>query len=459
MTAMHGPQQEMNHRQRKQCYMHSTIFDEQGPSPNSVYAPSRQHELYDKFSSNLGQANQKSPEIIIPKAADIKCTQNAGHNAVLPKTNGRDAMHGMARRSDEDHVVYDGETQRVVKASGKDHDTIPKEFWSTSTTLQWHDTRNEQCRNKNKGVNRQGYCAQDMKRQELSSEIFGTERKTDASTTMPKTELLSDSADYLRTDSALHDRKRCEELGDNPNGVSESRMRMHKNLSSSMNNTVPIHEASHQAPLPRQRIQGEDDPDTMQRRRQEKSFSDLFGTQMRERKDMRGNREEVLATHGCSFLDTRGEIAQRNKSHWKHAEDASPANRMEAQLNSTLFGHESPQKPSLDPGLEEVYRQERSCWDSKDAMHSCMEKARRTRLRDHRSDFDDTQGHTDASRKQDSMASMQMRLSMGAGRPEPRTSVEMTSSRNKGPGPEDREDLLKSPKSTKLASLQSSIFG
>jgi len=300
-----------------------------------------------------------------------------------------------------------------------------------------------------------------MKRQELSSEIFGTERKTDASTATAKTELLSDSADYLRTDSALHDRKRGEELGDNPNGVPEYRMRMHKNLCSSMNNTVPIHAAANQAPLPRQRIQGEDDPDTMQRRRQEKSFSDLFGTQMGERRDIRGKREEVLGTHGCSFLDTRGEIAQRNKSHWKHAEGSSPAHRMEAQLNSTLFGHESPQKPSLDPGLEEVYRQERSCWDSKDAMHSCMEKARRTRLRDHRSDFDDTQGHTDASRKQDSMASMQMRLSMGASPPEPHAPVEMMSSpqRNKGPGPEDREDLLKSPKSTKLASLQSSIFG
>jgi len=222
---------------------------------------------------------------------------------------------------------------------------------------------------------------------------------------------------------------------------------------------MPIHAAANQAPLPRPQIQGEDDPDTMQRRRQEKCFSDLFGTQMGERKDTRGKREEVLGTHGCSFLDTRGEIAQRNKSHWNHVEGASPAHRMEAQLNSSLFGRESPQKPSLDPSLEEVYQRERSCWDSKDAMHSCMEKARRTRLRDHRNDFDDTQGHTDASRKQDSMASMQMRLSMGAGPPEPRTAVEMTSSRNKGPGPEDREDLLKSPKSTKLASLQSSIFG
>jgi hypothetical protein len=370
-------------------------------------------------------------------------------------------MQGMGRRSDEDHVVYEGETQRVVKASGKDHDTIPKEFWSTSTTLQWHDTRNEQCRNKNKGINRQGYCAQDLKRQELSSEIFGSERKTDASTAMAKAELLSDSADYLRTDSALHDRNRCEALGDNPNGVSDSRMRMHRNLSSSIHNTVPIHAAANQAPLPVQRSQGADDPENMQRRRQEKSFSDLFGTQMGEKKDMRGKREEVLGFHGCSFLDTRGEIAERNKSHWKHDEGASPAHRMDAQLNSTLFGHESPQKPSLDPGLEEVYRQERSCWDSKDAMHSCMEKARRTRMRDHRSDFDDTPGHTDASRKQDSMASVQMRVSLGAGPPEPRTSVEVTSSqrRNKENGLENREDSLKSPKSTKLASLQSSIFG
>merc|ERR1712008_376798 len=290
---------------------------------------------------------------------------------------------------------------------------------------------------------------------------MGCQRLTDASTSKPQMELLADSANYLHTDSALYDPRRPEMIDHHSNGVSESRVRMYKNLCSSTNNTVPTHPAANQGPIPRQRNQGQDDPSSLQRRRQEKSFSDLFGTQMEERKDIRGRREEVLGTHGCSFLDTRGEIAQRNKSHWKHDEGASPAHRMDAQLNSTLFGHESPQKPSLDPGLEEVYRQERSCWDSKDAMHSCMEKARRTRMRDHRSDFDDTQGHSDASRKQDSMASVQMRVSLGAGPPEPRTSVEVTSSqrRNKENGLENREDFLKSPKSTNLASLQSSIFG
>jgi hypothetical protein len=272
-------------------------------------------------------------------------------------------------------------------------------------------------------------------------------------------ELLSESADYLLTDSALHDLRRTETADQNSNGVSESRKRMHKNLCSSTNNTVPTHPAANQGPVPRQRNQGEDDPSTLQRRRQEKSFSDLFGTQMGERREIRGQREEVLGTHGCSFLDTRGEIAQRNKNHWKNSEGASPAHRMAAQLNSTLFEYESPNKPALDPGLEEVHRQERTCWDSKDAMHSCMEKARRTRLKDHRNDFDDAEGHTDASRKQDSMASIQMRLSMGAVPEESRKSIEVSSpQRKKGPSPEHREQILQSPKSTKLASLQSSIF-
>lgn len=233
-------------------------------------------------------------------------------------------------------------------------------------------------------------------------------------------------------------------------------MRMQKNLSSSNHNTMPVHEAAKEPPC---LTQHGDDVGNMQRRRQEKNFSDLFGTQMGDRKEIRGQREEVLGTHGCSFLDTRGEIAQRNKDHWKQAEHDSPARRKGAQLDSSLFEYQRPEKPPIDPELEEVHRQERSCWDSKDAMHSVMENARRTRMKDHRKDFDDAEGQTDASRKQGSMASVQMRLSMTTD-PMMHTTWEPSSPppRAKGLSPSEREELLRSPKSTKLASLQSSIF-
>merc|ERR1712032_1061417 len=93
------------------------------------------------------------------------------------------------------------------------------------------------------------------------------------------------------------------------------------------------------------------------------------------------------------------------------------SNGRPAELHA--FEYESPNKPALDPGLEEVHRQERTCWDSKDAMRS----------------------------------------SMGAVPEESRKSIEVSSpQRKKGPSPEHREQILQSPKSTKLASLQSSIF-
>jgi len=459
----------MSARQRKHIYMHSTIFDANGPAPRSVYAPSRQHELFNNFSDTLGTVNRGSkPELDMPSANDMKCTQNAGHNAVLPfgGSGPQEVVKANTSRMGREVVVHDGEEKPVVRAAGKDHDSIPKEFWSTSTSLQWHDTRNERCRGGNQ-VERHGMAAQDLKRQELSSEVFGKARLTEASNTKlsARQELMADSADYLRMDSSLHAPK---QTSDRPGqtATAEARARLHQNLASSEHNTMPRSDRAQQGPG---QVHPEgDDPSNMPRRRQEKNFSDLFGVQMGERQQVRGKREEVTGTHSCSFLDSRCEIASRNKDHWRPDEHQSPSRRKDAERGSTLFDFDCPEKPQMDPRQQQVLKMERSCWDSKDGMQATTETARRRRMKDHLGDFDDREGQTHAGRKQESLASSQMRSGMGAP-PQPHDawpasmgspprSLGQGGYPGRGPPPAEREALLRSAKDTKLASLQSSIF-
>jgi len=474
VTGAAGVPSEMTARQRKHVYMHSTIFDAEGPAPNSVYAPSRQHELYGRFSDKLRAANRgQPPELEMPSALDMRCTQNAGHNAVLPGGPPQQAMPAAGARPTREVLLHDGEAKPVIHAAGKD-ESIPKEFWSTSTTLQWHDTRNEQCRGRNQAVDRQGLGAQELKLQELSSEVFGKARLVEASTATrtARHELMPDSADYLRVDSALHAPK----MSQPPEGerrpaaaAAEARARLHQNLASSANNSMPVPEGAPQGPIEVPPLG--DDPSNVDRRRQEKNFSDLFGAQMGERREVRGSREEVTGSHTCSFLDTRCEIANRNKEHWRQDQHQSPSRRKDAERDSTLFDFDCPEKPALGPELREVHRQERSCWESKDGMQAATETARRRRMKDHLHDFEGQVGCTHVTRKQESLASTQMRLGMGAA-PEPReawvapagpaprrlAAAGYGGAAGRGPSPGEREALLRSAKDTKLASLQSVIF-
>lgn len=466
-------QPELNARQRKHVHMHSTIFSSDGPTTKSVYAPSRQQELYRDVKTSLRANNNVAPEIALPSAADIKCTQNAGHNVVIPARGAQESRPaaagrtGPSPRTDQEVLVYDGEPHAVQRASGRDTEAIPKEFWSTSVNLQWHDTRNEQCRSRGQGGERKNLNAQDSKRHEMSSEIFGKARITAASTPNAKGELLADTANHLQLDSTLHGRKDDEQTA--------ARERMQRNLTNSHQSTLAREEAL-QKP---ERVQDED-PEGRDRRRQEKNFSDIFGAKMGERKEIRGKREEITSSHNCSFLDSRGEIASRNKDHWRSAEDA-PASRKQAQHESRLFDFKAPERPVSSPQMEEAMASERACWDSRGIIEASSEIARRQRTRDHMKDFHDDQSANHLSRKQDMMSSEQVKRNMqspekaAAGQsaaPTPQNGARSaafsdyaTSPRllgagaRAGPGtPGEREQMLKSARETKIASLQSSIF-
>jgi len=197
----------------------------------------------------------------------------------------------------------------------------------------------------------------------------------------------------------------------------------------------------------------------MQRRRGEKNFSDLFGCEMGERKNVRGNREEFLGTGNCSFLDARGEIATRNKEHWKVDQGETATVRKQYETTSHLFDYTRPQKPEMEPEMERQLRNEGTCWEVTGTMQSNSEIARRRRMKDHNRDFEDAGGATHFSRKQDLLDSAQVRMNMNSS-PPPQSSPTTNSRSMRGSPVSCSPPWATDPSAQdrKLASLQSSIF-
>jgi hypothetical protein len=212
---------------------------------------------------------------------------------------------------------------------------------------------------------------------------------------------------------------------------------------------------------PQQPAVSDEDPVFAGRRRQEKNFSDLFGTQMGERNQIK-DREEVLASKTCSFLDTRGEIAARNKGRWKDSDDVNASSRKEAERDSRLFDFECPNRPDMEPDHRVVNHHERVCWDTKDIMQSGSEIARRRRLKDHHpvegAAPTDNMQVTAHNRKQDDLGSAQIRSGLGTTlehRPAPFSPRSIAAG---SPTVKINERFAVTAKETKRASLQSSIF-
>merc|ERR1719203_2299909 len=142
----------------------------------------------------------------------------------------------MPRTSNADVLVHDGEAKKVVHAVKRDTDAIPKEFWATSVNLQWNDLRGEQVRQRDSTG--QGRTAEEAKYHNLSSEIFGQNRRKETSTKKlsARQDLMPDSADHLKMDSLLQ-RNQGAVRGSGMEGSDDAKERMHKNLADSREST------------------------------------------------------------------------------------------------------------------------------------------------------------------------------------------------------------------------------
>jgi len=423
---------DLNARERKTVHMSSGIFDANGPAPTSLYQTGRQQELYQNLKNTFAYTGRvPPPSMDIRSPAEIKFAHNAGSSTVLPSCGG-----------------YAG--SNVEK---KDPQFMPKEFWSTSVDLQWHDVRNERCRDKNHAAQRDGMDAKEKKRNEMSSEIFNQARNRDASTTVAAQELMADDADYLRTDSSLHAKRNGRD--DHPS------TRLHSNLATSDANTMP---GMHSAPSPAASGAPLQDREVFRGSGGEmRNYSDLFGSEMgRCQAPATGNRENLLDTRNCSFLDSRAELASRKRDNWRDDPHESAVERKEAERSSDLFERASPRKvvQTADAQVEHV---ERGVWESKECLQITSEISRRRREKDFKKDFESDYAHP-MTRKQGLLSSGQVRRNLGAAAEPEVPSPNTTSRLSPRPSarhcvkPADREDLLRSAKDTKLASLQSSIF-
>lgn len=400
--------QAMNSRQRKQIYMHSNIFGA-GTTSNDVYDSLQQQAVYQEVQTNIRRpGDRKAPDMSLPSPADIRCTQNAGHGAVMP--SGRPRAQGLQgqprqRMSNTDCLVTDclDEAMPVVHANFQDDGAIPKEFHRNSVNLQWHDPRNEICRNRERGQESEDADARTRMRQEMSSEVFGTTRQTTQSTTAPGRELLSMHQNVLSHDSSLQ-----QTSGASPPQDFDSQQRFARNLTASdPANFGARGYAPEEIPQP----VAMEDPATLSRRRGEKNFSDLFGSAMPERREI-GSRADVQATRTCSVLDPKGEIGVRNAEKWRVdvGSGDSPVHhvRKGREMDSSLFDRQAPARPDVRPEVQRVSENERVCHATRDIMDPASEIARRARLRD----FEDGAGQNARDRKYADMSSAGMRMGM-----------------------------------------------
>ncbi|CAE6949776.1 APUM3 [Symbiodinium natans] len=417
---------ELTARERRLVHMTSNIFDANG-SDKSVYSASRQKELLDNLRQSYVQ--ERVPEAMnLPRPQEMKYALMTGNHAVLP---GSSAANGPG-------------TKRDVQF-------MPKEFWSTSVDLKWHDVRNERCRHKNHAAERANLDAKDKKTREMSSELFQKERLVNRS--MDKSDLVADGTDYLAIDSSLHEQH---DNGGATGSLGSTRTRLQANLAASGYNTMP-------QPVAPEATGGYAQPAHRKSGKEMRNYSDLFGSEMGRCHAPTQQRQDIIGTSTCTFLDHRGEIESARREEGRLAGAATPANRKEAEMSSTLHGHRTPRAQKASE-LEEVHVSERGFWDSKDGMLINAEVSRRRREKEFNKDFEGDVFHL--SRKQDNLDSNQVRGNIGQAPVEapvsPKSGAGLLSpyspTRQGGPSASQREKMLQYAKDTKLASLQSSIF-
>ncbi|CAJ1352377.1 unnamed protein product [Effrenium voratum] len=426
-VAMANGDRDITARERGMVQNSSNVFGE--GMDKSVYSAAVQKEIVKNLRETFAYVkNAPVPEAVnLPRPGELKQSLLAGNQAVLTSSPG---------------------TRGTPKS---DPSFMPKEFWHTSVDLQWHDVRNERCRHKSHGMERQNLDAKGQKMREMSSELFEKGRMTTAS--VDRSDMLAGGTcqtDFLSMDSSLHERH----MRSAPGGHSASR-KVQVNLASSEHNTMPQPELAVQAEAPVSNVARASGNEM-------RNYSDLFGTEMGRRPNDKVPRQEVLGTK-CSFLDHRNELETARTGQQRYAQADSPKMRKEAEQSAAQQPRSEAKKLA---GLQQALDLERGIHDSKDGLGITAEVSRRRREKDFRKDFEGDVRHL--SKKQQCLSSDQVRNNMGQGvapeAPAPPTSRGLklagphSPTKHEGLTAQKHEQMLRNAKDTKLASLQSSIF-
>jgi len=397
-VAMCAPQKEqhpaLSARQRKQVYMHSAIFDAGGAPQQSVYSTARQTDVFGGIRQTLSTPAVE-PQRLFPSPADLRVTANKGQG-VLHGTCGHtnESAKENEKTANFFHFGNSKEQIRVIHAD-RSRDAIPQEFKSTETKIHWTDARTEHvhARTQEFFAARQGMDASSLKRQELSSEVFGSTRRLEPSTASPSKEICSvGMRNVHNTDSTLD-----HTVPKEPENVCLSaRDRLSKNLyvsSTSQFDSKDAGRKQHASASPlrdwRTGVTQDGDQSAQRRRRTERNYSDLFGVP--------SPREAA----------TRAPRAARRSSPEAVEGEAlvyRPAPRVAAQQKS--------------PAEQKFQSEERACWDTRHGMDAKNEIARRRRERSSQPSGAQQRERSASERKRLELASGQFRTGTGAA-PEP----------------------------------------
>jgi hypothetical protein len=331
--------------------MRSSIFDEGGPSMKNIYNPNRQHDVLAEVErlEKLGHQPPNPEQFNIASPADFRLSQNAGHNAVFgPGTEDCPAVHAVKEPA------------------------IPREYWKSDVNLHWADPRNEinRSRRTEEADTRVGVdiSAKERGAFEMSSELFDWERMTHVSTAHPSKELQSCAEHFLANQTEPHD-----------TNAKTAEERLRRNLDESQTSTFK----RDGSPEPMASQIPNEDPTHLSRRRHEKNFSDIFGTQMPERVEVK-QRSGATDSLSCSWLDARAEVEARERAAGFGAEDQfEKRDAVERRLNElqsrVIFGSEQGPRPdaAVRHRLDSKQGKERITWETTTLMESGSELARR----------------------------------------------------------------------------------
>lgn len=458
-----GEHKPMSARQRKQVYMSSSLFETGGAPTTPVYNVTRQADIHGQLKHCLSVPPRKQgAEIRLPSPRDCKLTVNAGHGGAILPSDQRECSNERTRfggQADPEAGTY-GTTLaslRLIRAA--EDGAIPKEFKATHTNLNWMDTRSESAtlrRGQDFHTARKTMDASTLKRQELSSEVFGA-RHVEVSPRRRKDSEVNESG------SALEARRPV-----------SARVRAHLNLAGSdatLFSSRPQFARSVSPPIDRTNLWGEaEDSITRVRRRTERNYSDIFGSASASTSRRKGPREEILSTSKCSWLDQAAEVASRNLS--RRSPSPTPSGGLmgaseESKGYVTVWDPpwvDTGDRRETSPHERLVHKQERACWDTTTLMDCSSEITRRNRERVYRDGSPAKSPSTSAAhRKRVELASGQFRQGtgsqkmpwddgrLGPGPPEPIPSMAYRSTLQKG-----RHTSPGCPRATKVQELSGS---
>lgn len=460
----------MSARERKQVYNHSAIFD--GGGPTSIYNAAQQTKVLQHV--HQVKAVRFTPrQVVMLSPADCRATANAGSGVVIPAARGQAPVAWAAPAVLASPRLGQVPDPVQVVHAARDSGAIPREFRATGTNLQWSDMRSEtmQCRGQDFHQGRNAMDASQRKRQDMSSEVFGSTRRVEVSTSRPSKEIRAVEFDNCNNTDTSRDRfhtQQPRQPAAQPAEAAEmqsprvDRTRQAHNLGASKESHQFV---VYEKPAPADDGRKERAALAETRRRKERNYSDIHS-----RSDAPaplsargGGRFEVHSTATCSFLNPTVEIATRSR---RNTVAGQQAGEVVWQPEMTPRTQRSPEKAEE----QQLLATERICFET-GGMEMAAEVTRRHRERlSQRGATGTPRGDTLSSatdRKRDEFfSSGSVRAGMGNQTP-----------REERRGKEDLREVRRSmtaesplmrsfrgsvvpdtPRSRQMANLQSSIF-